>query len=564
MFCSQVTVGSGLSSLKAPQQRRSLGDTINAPKPLRVASPLTPKRRSCSATPVPPLRGNRTPRVSSNPQKGSSPKTDELGPRGSPDGAESSPADPFAQWNALQAAAGDPLEALEERYHEIRTAVASMERQVDERNLQALKEAVLPGRAPLHVSSSELVHEAYERTKAQTRRSLEPSPSESLSRRLGRELRIRRRREEEHRVIRSPSERRIGTIRRRSKELEIQQQQQQQQEAAATVSTPKLKPQLLLQGPHSPQASALRRGKPNSLRSGLPLVVNAPGATPAAPLAKGLSCPPAKTVCVSKRRSASAALTPDPLRTAGSPSPRGGPPRPSVQTPFCIRAKDESSRMEKYEFGEPPPAGCTLLLGSSGMDLSGADASEWVPATEFLRGPCTPFRIAPPPPRSVEAAGNRPSIAALTRQRKVTANVRLFSQLEDHPPSSGERQTPRGGRQVPLKPSSSDLATPPLRPSSRRLSRRFLDEAPSPRHSGGVVSPLRERNALFHTPTPKIKGVGVAKTRKRDGIKAPYNSTPLPPRPYKPPTLGLTPRAPTPKLEASPPKLPPRTVGYCP
>ncbi|KAK3878465.1 hypothetical protein Pcinc_016885 [Petrolisthes cinctipes] len=195
-----------------------------------------------------------------------------LEPRGVPDGAECNLRDA----TPIVSSQGTSIEALEQQYDSIKQVVQSMEEEIGKKEMQQLQDTYFPDTSisatAQNMSCSDMIQTAYERMKVETRE-LGSSPSDNLSRRLGKELKIRNRRSGEHRVIRSPSERRIGTIRRRSREL-VQNIAKNSIHLEDTPGpppqTPKLKP-TLLQTPTI--TSSLRRGKPNSVKSGLPMVV---------------------------------------------------------------------------------------------------------------------------------------------------------------------------------------------------------------------------------------------------------------------------------------------------
>ncbi|XP_055586231.1 uncharacterized protein LOC129738931 [Uranotaenia lowii] len=92
------------------------------------------------------------------------------------------------------------------------------------------------------------------------------STTDQLAKRLSRELKIRR--SSEHKVMRSPSARKIGTIRRRSRE-NVRLSRNQSWHVATTSAT-STKPWLPIVSDHSfyPKTN-LKRGRPNTVQSGL-------------------------------------------------------------------------------------------------------------------------------------------------------------------------------------------------------------------------------------------------------------------------------------------------------
>jgi hypothetical protein len=119
-------------------------------------------------------------------------------------------------------------------------------------------------------SNAELVQTAYERTLVESEK-LGDSSADHLARRLSRELRFRR--SLESKVMRSPSARKIGTIRRRSKEnakpaLKLPLEKN---EVPRNMSWHlAVRPSLAQIGPFYP-CSNLKRGRPNTVFTGLPL-----------------------------------------------------------------------------------------------------------------------------------------------------------------------------------------------------------------------------------------------------------------------------------------------------
>ena len=191
----------------------------------------------------------------------------QLGPRGVPDGAESSIRDSFSKKKSTME---DDAVELEQHYLEVKSAVLKLEKEEDMDNLEHLRGDFSENSSTFenNMTYSEMIQSAYEKIKYNSRDLSSTSPSESMSRRLGHELKIKKRRSGENRVMRSPSERRIGVLRRRSKEM-LQNAAKLSSEDGAATNTPKLKSALL----QTPLNASLKRGKPNSLRSGLPVVV---------------------------------------------------------------------------------------------------------------------------------------------------------------------------------------------------------------------------------------------------------------------------------------------------
>ncbi|PSN49230.1 hypothetical protein C0J52_08407 [Blattella germanica] len=117
-------------------------------------------------------------------------------------------------------------------------------------------------------NNAELVQSAYEKTLEESEK-LDDSSSDQLAKRLSKELRIRR--SLEHKIIRSPSARKIGTIRRRSREnSKSQLKKPERKEVTRNMSWHlAIRPSASQISQLYPRSS-LRRGRPNTVFSGLP------------------------------------------------------------------------------------------------------------------------------------------------------------------------------------------------------------------------------------------------------------------------------------------------------
>ncbi|XP_055907243.1 uncharacterized protein LOC129942370 isoform X2 [Eupeodes corollae] len=136
----------------------------------------------------------------------------------------------------------------------------------------SMKQAHLSNDDRLNCSMSglERVLNEYEQTKEETERLTSPY-TENLAKRLSRELKIRR--SSEHRVIRSPSARKIGTMRRRSREA-ARLTRNKTWHDSSTSEKPTAAKQVILYPPKATQDFCskcnLKRGRPNTLHTGLP------------------------------------------------------------------------------------------------------------------------------------------------------------------------------------------------------------------------------------------------------------------------------------------------------
>lgn len=163
-------------------------------------------------------------------------------------------------------------------YEAIKNRVSAIENRISQEfgNMISVNETDTSAFAPASIpcsteasSNTELVQTAYERTLVESEK-LGDASADHLARRLSRELRIRR--SLENKVIRSPSARKIGTMRRRSKEntKPICNQSPENNEIARNMSW-----HLAVRPSHAqinqfyPRCN-LKRGRPNTVFTGLP------------------------------------------------------------------------------------------------------------------------------------------------------------------------------------------------------------------------------------------------------------------------------------------------------
>ena len=511
-----------------------------------------------------------------------------LGPRGAPDGSECNLRDTSPPEDAIY--------ALEKQYIEIKSAVQNMENEIDRNNINDMKQSLMQNNSST-LSSSQIVNDAYERMKMETR-DLSCSPAENLTKRLGRELRIRSRRSGEPRVIRSPSERKIGSIRRRSKELEQQQQATKLvlDEISNKMGTPKFKGNLV----QSPQTS-LRRGRPNSLKSGLPMVVK-PANTVGLP---GVVETPPKGIQIAKR-STPLTATPKTRDSDCSSRPSRNSVSESFSASFSSTYNGPITRRRSSSLGSntvlPISLNLTdLSVASAKNSLGGAesniqiadnsfvknqtnlskmgtpenseDSIEWVSATDFMEQ----LHIEHHSERDTPyPGGNRPSIAALKKQKKVTANVQLFSQLQGPSvltPSSCRRSTRFKVRTPVSSIPPRNIASERRHSTRARIKNRLVltpqqygnaiakSTIVSPRTPKiAIISPMKTRSSGLRVPRlANYHDVHPVKRLKRMGtFIIPSTLSPLPPKPsFKVP---LTPQF-GPICTETPPRLPPRNIS---
>ncbi|XP_053631631.1 uncharacterized protein [Cherax quadricarinatus] len=598
------------------------------------------KRMSCSEEPVRVKRRSSSGwRINFNEPDGAD-VSSTLESRGVPDGAECTLRDQLVPRPRLN----NSIDTLEQQYDDIKSVLKTMEEEFDKSNVQQMKEVFFPDSSSIsaqNMSYSEMIQSAYERMKVETKE-LGISPSDNLSKRLGKELKIRNRRSGEHRVIRSPSERKIGTIRRRSRDL-VQNAAKSQTNVDDTleskpVQTPKMKGTLM----QTPINTTLKRGRPNSVKSGLPFVVRS--------TSKGISDSPVgfaetpttginRKVIINKRNDDSAlrstcneegkaickiynnessgeqlsinmnmssmsvddSLTGSFLEHLSVPLTRRRSHRLSLvsSVPVLKFSSTETSINEGYQRDY---SNCLLNLQHNISDInmevdeqiaqkdklvnkknqcavyaeSEAGEEQWMPATEFIS--CAEDH------ENLRGEGNigRPSLAALIKQKKVTANVQLFNNL--NAPSPYQRRQSRlrcTPNQPPEHSSASDqrvtrlsysrsmshrsTMTPRELLKARQKSLQF-DRAPHSVTKIAIVSPLKESNRIniqqeHSRDTPKAyKGEAtVPKTliRKEEDMRFKTPDSLMSPV-HKKSTFGVSHLVPT-EDSVSPPKLPPRS-----
>lgn len=474
-------------------------------------------------------------------------------PRGVPDGAECT----------LRDQPSTPLQALEQQYDDIKSVVRQEEERLEQSTVQHMTASLFPNMSTAttsqNLSCSEMIQNAYERMREETEGQLgTPGPSDTLSRRLNRELKIRNRRSGEHPVIRSPSERRIGTIRRRSKEsvqntakslINPEEVATPAPAASAFQYTPKMKATLL----STPASASLRRGRPNSVKSGLPMVVRPSDSQSPGPQSDDTTPGhnSSRLVVVSRRAeegSASQAKSTKKTREMQTPhSSKKQSGSIGVSSRHCQPShgvKDQSAITTTTTAMESEPIGGEELLSSSFLEEvmgpmtrrrsrrlslassipklklspSPSQTSEPSPDEEWV---CAPDYLKAEGGQCEEGVVGRPSLAALVKQRKVSAAVQLFNNLRPASPymlsSVADQQRSKAVR---LTPRSSMTSRDLLR------ARGPLGQSPA---RVAVVAPLRESTLVN-----------------------------IPPQPHRPKTPQRCSSLPLHQDYGNPPKLPPR------
>lgn len=581
-----------------------------------------------------------------------------LGPRGVPDGAECILRDKVTP----KAAVADTVETLEQQYDDIKSVVKNMEEEVDKNNVQQLKETYFPDSSSVsaqNMSYSEMIQSAYERMKVETK-DLEISPSDNLSKRLGKELKIRKRRSSEHRVIRSPSERKIGTIRRRSREL-VQNAAKsliniEDTPANKPIQTPRMKGALM----QTPINTALKRGRPNSVKSGLPFVVRALNISLDSVMPGDETPNSSRTVVVNRRigeqeqiqrlqitnqslynrsnerekmfensdgsglenanlslSSSLPALNSDDSLMGSFIEQFPGPMtrrRSSILSSFAnslpmllihstensVNSENQgdsgialnSHSSEHMDVDEEPISNKEQMENQNKSAVyafpavvvpeSGREES-WVPATDFIDHI---EDIEDDQEGGVTENAGRPSLAALMKQKKVTANVRLFSNLETATPAQRRQSRVRGTPQrlPPQRGANSECRATKLKytksmPHRSTMTPRELlkarqksfhfDKSPHNLAKVAVVSPLKESTWIniqqehSRETTKAYRGEATTPQRKFHNDEMGFK-TPIIPRNSLRPQSTKSPGTPfvtpveTPSTQ--PPKLPPRAT----
>ncbi|MPC35822.1 hypothetical protein E2C01_029259 [Portunus trituberculatus] len=438
------------------------------------------------------------------------------GPRGVPDGAECT----------LRSHPSTALQALEQQYDDIKSVVRREEEQLEQSAVNHMRAALFPNisTSSQNLSCSEMIQSAYERMKVETEGQLvTPGPSDSLSRRLDRELKIRNRRSGgEHRVIRSPSERRIGTIRRRSKEsvqntakslITAEEIGSPAPTPTAVFQTPKMKAALL----STPASTSLRRGRPNSVKSGLPLVVRSSASSTLSPGIQTDNTTPrlntSRMVIVNRREDSTTpqerslkknkkkqSLESDRKMTGFRASPNhylrhrsaiGRSPSDAMENNPSRKEEDLSSSFLEEVMGPMTRRRSShlslasslpkLKLSPSPQSGQASPEEDWVCAPEYLKGESG---------ECGEGVVGRPSLAALVKQKKVSSTLQLFNNLQPNSPytscSSATRQQQRG---------RTSRLTPRTTMTPRDLLKVKVPPSPTPTRIA-VVAPLRESKLI--------------------------------------------------------------------
>ncbi|XP_044731213.1 uncharacterized protein LOC123294171 [Chrysoperla carnea] len=142
-----------------------------------------------------------------------------------------------------------------QEYEEIKSRVSAIENRISQEfnNIPPTSSSTVTNDLVKDVQTE------YEKTLEESS-TLNNASTDQLAKRLSRELKIRRN-SDQQKVIRSPSARKIGTIRRRSKEFDRKNSRIERNHSWHLSGNPEIS---------SIPKSALRRGRPNTIFSGLP------------------------------------------------------------------------------------------------------------------------------------------------------------------------------------------------------------------------------------------------------------------------------------------------------
>jgi hypothetical protein len=299
-----------------------------------------------------------------------------------------------------------------DEYEEIKNKVSNLENQLNEE----LSKAALAATVDAHPAS--FVQGEYERTLEDSERFSNCQSTEQLAKRLSRELKIRR--SGENKVIRSPSARKIGSLRRRSRELN--------RPLLRTSSLGKMVRSPVRSTVPPPSGCGLRRGRPNTITTGLPspansllkastqsLPADAPVVSQSATVNKHVEfLVPQSPMTGPVEFLVPQSPTVGPVEFLVPQSPMTGPVTRSVQRASSFNESTDCIRSEIKKASS---------IGSI-VDSDGGKGT-WKDANKFF---------ASATPSKHQSLLGRPSIAEIKRNRAgmVLASVRLF----DNQPSS--------------------------------------------------------------------------------------------------------------------------------
>ena len=330
-----------------------------------------------------------------------------------PDGAEA---------DALKSSGGSVfgVQNLENEYLTVKSAIRSLEDEVHTEALRDMKNSSLFGddlACLTSPSSKEIIESAYDVIRKESS-ALNMTPSETLSRRLDMELKFRRRKSGESRVIRSPSERKIGSIRRRSKELDqkLRRLSFGEDKSSPTVErpTPKIKCSMM----NSPLTRSLKSGRRNAVKRGVPLIVKR---SPDVASPSLDSFPPVfdagKTSVEPQQSSADQSYQ---SKSSADQSYQSKSSSLGSMSSFDSQQSESCSTSRSFLPSMKPGVDTSCFTSYAGQE----GGETWLSAADFLNAPdfldkenIALAEVATPRGRNKD--GNRPSIAALKRQKKV-------------------------------------------------------------------------------------------------------------------------------------------------
>ncbi|XP_065346400.1 uncharacterized protein LOC135943673 [Cloeon dipterum] len=349
-----------------------------------------------------------------------------------------------------------PALNLQSQYDEIKNKVASLESQLNQVLSQAQQQQQ-PEEMDTNGHTASFVQTEYEKTIEDAEPFNTCQTTDQLAKRLSRELKIRR--SAENRIIRSPSARKIGTLRRRSKETG---------RIVKTNSSTRLSrsPQRSVTGTGQTSRS-LQRGRPNSITSGL--------TQPSPGQLQRQNAPSESNLCSAVASSSTSQQVSTPVVTEKVAWPTAEQTKsPKFAIPMSsVRGMSTRSAVRKassFHAPESPMSHLHVRKTPSFRNASSQDES-WLDAKSFLSHNT---------PSKLDSVG-RPSIAEIKNKRAgmVLASVKLFE-------TSPVEEKRKGGAK---SKDTSPLISPKSKSPKKRLSAGWKPT--------NTVTPERRRSANF-------------------------------------------------------------------
>ncbi|XP_059483231.1 uncharacterized protein LOC132201240 isoform X2 [Neocloeon triangulifer] len=345
-----------------------------------------------------------------------------------------------------------PNTNLQSQYDEIKCKVASLENQLNKVLSQAETEA---NDASIDGHTASFVQSKYEKTLEDAEPFNTCQTTDQLAKRLSRELKIRR--SAEHKIIRSPSARKIGTLRRRSKESG---------RIIKTTSNTRLSKSP--QRSTIPQQRSLQRGRPNSVMSGL--------TQPSPGQLQRTNAPPLNSGCSGSLTKCSPMVQATPPPKVREKSEEVKPKSPQFAVPMSsVRGHMTRSVTRKASSFHAPESPMNLTMKKTPSFRNASQEDSWLDAKSFLSN-ATPSKL--------DMVG-RPSIAEIKMKRAgmVLASVKLF---ENSP-----EEKHAGLRNIEKSKDTSPLISPKVKSPKKRLSSSWKP--------ANTVTPERRKSAGYRT-----------------------------------------------------------------